>query len=417
MRVLDAASRGSGTADTTQIVTVPTSGSSTDRTDAVGTGSDVSEPNLTGTSATESATSSESSDDPLDDGGTIRDETRNDFGVSPDTSATTTLSDETNPDADASSTTLIDDTSIATDHTGDNGGNSPDDSLEPDAGTSTEPSDTGDGTGTDISSPDSTEPPDELAELPLDLPNNPVSGAFTVSTEAEWEVDGTMLPTFEIITPTASYWLVKSLGMIVSMSAWKTTDAPQWIAFSSGFRPLRGLPSFGTFDSQQAMTTTLDEDTQTPTHLRLYSESQGGDWQLVYDFYPTHFTLTINSAPLPYGIAYRGVPAGELDSADEFVRADGTSQSALVSYVDDLPGPAEWAYVSDPAVGQSLFMIQHANDELVDRFQIRDNDTALLSFGDGKLTQLPIRFSFGLVDSANHATVESRASFVIDAIQ
>src|SRR5690606_18450104 len=106
-------------------------------------------------------------------------------------------------------------------------------------------------TGTDISSPDSTEPPDELAELPLDLPNNPVSGTFTVSTEAEWEVDGTMLPTFEIITPTASYWLVKSLGMIVSMSAWKTTDAPQWIAFSSGFRPLRGLPSFGTFDSQQ----------------------------------------------------------------------------------------------------------------------------------------------------------------------
>ena len=274
-----------------------------------------------------------------------------------------------------------------------------------------------DSDGSDFTQNDTGSEPPELSELPIDLPNNPVMEEFTVSTDAEWEVDGQMLPTFEIVTPTASYWFVKSLGMIVSMSAVKASDAPQWIAFSSGFRPLRGLPSFGTFGGAPAMMTTMDEESKTPLHLRLYSESSTGDWQLVYDFYPTHFTLTVKAMPAPYGIAYRGVPAGALDATDTFVRADGTAQGALVSAIADLDGPAEWAYLSDPTVGQSFFMIQHSDDQHDERFQVRDNDSALFSFGDGNLTQLPLRFSFGLIASTNHATVRARAEFIIDAIE
>jgi hypothetical protein len=260
----------------------------------------------------------------------------------------------------------------------------------------------------------------DASDLPLDFPDSPVMGTFTVSSDATWEVDGVFEPTFEIHTPTASYWVAKPLGMLVSMVDTDENAAAerQWIDFSSGFRPLRGLPSYGTFDAHERMSTTLDSESQTPTHVRLFSSSESGEIRLTWDFYPTHVTLTVNAMPVPYGLAYRGVPAGTLDSGDRLVFADGNSQSAqLASSVADLPGPAEWAYLSDPARGRSLFLVQHSDDDITDRYQVKDNDSSMLSFGDGELTQLPLRFSFGVVESAEYADVKARAEFVISAIQ
>jgi hypothetical protein len=163
------------------------------------------------------------------------------------------------------------------------------------------------------------------------------------------------------------------------------------------------------------MTTTLDSESQTPTHARLFSTSPS--WRLVWDFYPTHVTLTVNAAPSPYGLAYRGVPGGSLDANDRFVLADGTAQSATTSSVIDWAGPTEWVYVADPTVERSLVAIHHADDTLTDRYQVKDNDSSLISFGDGKLTQLPQRFSFGVVESSDYEAVEARAGFVIGAIR
>jgi hypothetical protein len=98
------------------------------------------------------------------------------------------------------------------------------------------------------------------------------------------------------------------------------------------------------------------------------------------------------------------------------VLPDETQQSAQISRVADLAGPAEWAYLSDSARGRSLFLIQHADDGLVDRYQVKDNDSAMLSFGDGKLQRLPLRFSFGVIRSVDPKVVSQRAKFVIDAI-
>lgn len=270
------------------------------------------------------------------------------------------------------------------------------------------------------SAPPGTGGQGDAGELPLDLRGSPITGSFTVSSEATWEVDGVFEPTFEIHTPTASYWVAKPLGMLVSLVDVDANAANkrQWIDFSSGFRPLRGLPSYGTFGTPERVSTILDVESQTPTHVRLFTASEAGDVRLTWDFYPTHVTLTVNAIPVPYGLAYRGVPAGMLDSADRFVFADGASQSAqLTSSIDDLPGPVEWAYLSDPARGRSLFVIQHADDAIPDRYQVKDNDSAMLSFGDGQLTKLPLRFSFGIVESTEHEVVKERAEFVISAIQ
>ena len=251
--------------------------------------------------------------------------------------------------------------------------------------------------------------------LPDDLIDAPVAGEIVFSDEAEWEVDGVFEPTFEIHTPSASYWVVKPLGTIVSIEDGEA-DAAQWIAFSSGFRPLRGVPSFPSPPAAR-VTTVRDDDSQTPTHLRLTSESDDGAWKWVWDFYVTHVTLTVNRAPLPFGFAYQGVPGGSLGMEDRLVSSDGTAQGARNSFNADLPGPFEWAYLADTTLGRSLFALQHRDDNLPERYQVRDNDTSLLSFGNGQLQVLPQRFSLGLIPSVNHAAITARVEYIAGAIR
>jgi hypothetical protein len=251
--------------------------------------------------------------------------------------------------------------------------------------------------------------------LPDDLIDAPVAGEIVFSDEAEWEVDGVFEPTFEIHTPSASYWVVKPLGTIVSIEDGEA-DAAQWIAFSSGFRPLRGVPSFPTPPATR-VTTVRDDASQTPTHLRLTAESDDGLWLWVWDFYVTHVTFTINRAPLPFGFAYQGVPGGSLGTEDQLGSNDGALQGARNSFNADLAGPVEWAFLADTTLGRSLFAMQHRDDELPERYQVRDNDTSLFSFGNGQLQVLPQRFSLGLIPSASAAAVAERVQFIAGAIR
>jgi len=269
--------------------------------------------------------------------------------------------------------------------------------------------------------PPSPEPPQDppldenglAVALPNDLIDAPVSGEIIFSEEASWEVDGVFRPTFEVHTPTASYWVVKSLGTMVSLQD-AYSGRLQWIDFSSGFRPLRNIPALAA--PPASVTTVLDRDSQTPTHLRLTSESADGAWRWVWDIYITHVTFTIDRAPVPIGFSYRGVPAGLLGMEDQLVQSDGTTQGARNSFNADVPGPAEWVYFADTAAGRSLFLMQHRDDGLPEAYQVRDNDSAAFSFGGGAITALPLRFSLGLVDSTDHTTVSQRAAYVAGAI-
>jgi hypothetical protein len=250
--------------------------------------------------------------------------------------------------------------------------------------------------------------------LPNDLSGAPVSGEIVFSEEAEWEVEGVFRPTFEVHTPTGSYWIVKSLGTMVSMQD-AYPGRSQWIAFSSGFRPLRNIPAFGA--PPAAVNTVLDRDSQTPTHLRLISDSADGAWHWVWDFYITHVTFTLDRAPVPVGFSYRGVPAGALGPEDELIQSDGRAQSARNSFSGDASGPVEWAYIADTAARRALFLMQHTDDIVVETYQVRDNDSAHWVFGGGQLASLPIRFSLGLIDSVDHALVGQRVAFVAGAIR
>ncbi len=255
-----------------------------------------------------------------------------------------------------------------------------------------------------------------------DIDDSPVLGEITYSAGASWDIDGTQWPAFEIHTPTANYWLVKAAAAIVSIT---DESQIQWINFSSGFRPHRGVPNLGgccepgnpTKLEKPTMTTELDPAfTVTSSHLRLVSKSEDASYWLVWDFFLTHFTLTINRAADPFGFTYRGVPEGALGPADQLVLAGGPNRPAANPFTTTLAGPTGWAYLTHPATKHSLFMIQHSDDTLADTYRIADGDTAMFVFGNGLMEKTPARFSLGLVDSCDDKVVSKRIGFVQSAI-
>lgn len=258
-------------------------------------------------------------------------------------------------------------------------------------------------------------------DLP-DIPDSPVTGTIIYSEGASWDIDGSQWPAFEIHTPTANYWLVKASGAIVSM-----TDKSnlQWINFSSGFRPNRGVPNLGgccqpgnpTKLGLPTMVTEVDPSfLVTSTHLRLVSKATDESYWLVWDFFLSHFTLTINRAQRPFGFTYRGVPSGSIGPSDQLVLSNGAIRSVNVPFAGDLPGPVEWAYLTHPSSKQSLFLIQHGDDDLPETYQVVDTDTPMFTFASGQMTRTPIRFSLGLVNSCDEQAVRDRIAFVRDAI-
>lgn len=247
-------------------------------------------------------------------------------------------------------------------------------------------------------------------DLPNDQANSPVQGDVSC-----FEASYSGLASFEVLTPTAHYVVLREHGHIVSITDALSRQRVQWLGYSD-YRPRRGagiLSGSGLPD----VVTTLDADSVTARHVRLRSESVAGDWLWVWDFYAAQATLTISRAPDRFGFTYRGTPGGQLDDGDRLVFASGEAQSAETSFAGALPGTTPWLYLADPALGHSLFLIQHTRDELRERYDSLDGDSAALMFGDATIRSLPNRFSLGLMDSANHAAVTQRVEFVIAVVQ
>jgi hypothetical protein len=249
--------------------------------------------------------------------------------------------------------------------------------------------------------------------MPNDLLNAPVKGTVACST-GTFVTGKVSLQTYEVETPTANYSIARSTGNIVSVNDKASGNLLQWISLSD-YRPKRALGV--TTNPAPAMTTTLDEESVTAKHVRLLSQSASGDFRWVWDFYVTQATLTVTDAAAPFGFTYRGTPGGALGDGDRFGLSTGAVQNAVDSFYGDIPGPAEWAYVSDVTLGHSLFLIQHRDDTLADRYDAKDADSATFTFGDGLITETPARFSAGILGSVTDAAVQTRVGYVVQALQ
>ena len=101
------------------------------------------------------------------------------------------------------------------------------------------------------------------------------------------------------------------------------------------------------------------------------------------------------------------------------MRSDGRQNSAFASWKGDLSGE-EWAYIADPGVNRSIFLLHHTEDSIVDSYKpSTDREMTVFGFGrDGNRryqTQVGDRFSFGLVNSTNFNTVEQAVQQALNA--
>ncbi len=171
------------------------------------------------------------------------------------------------------------------------------------------------------------------------------------------------------------------------------------------------------------MVTTRNTEESSGKHQRIDSRSEDDAWQLTWDFYPTHATVTIEKSPVDYSFALRSKPNRADQQSDVAFWLSGADApvptGASTGY--DLPAP-EWARLSEKGdARESLFLIQHLDDCLPDSYMAPDyrdpGSTYEFRFGSGRIANgKRTRYSFGL-SSSRKAAAEARIEYVIAAMR
>lgn len=235
--------------------------------------------------------------------------------------------------------------------------------------------------------------------------------------------------TIRVETTTGTYFLDKEGGGLTSMV---DLDGNDWIGFSdaSGFSgEYRGFPNLGACChpgypeaaddplSKVSMLTSIDEDASSETQVRVISRSADDLWRNIWDFFPSHATLTIEAAEDVYYVQYEGTPGGSFDLTDFWTTSDGAIQSMAVEWTEDLPDP-EWVYFSDGAINRSLMLIHHEGDAIGDRYWNGSGSMTVFGFGriargpSRGLSATPRQISLGFVESRSHAALSSAVGLV-----
>lgn len=211
---------------------------------------------------------------------------------------------------------------------------------------------------------------------------------------------------FQIDTRNASYFFQRQGGALSSLVDVNGND---WIGYHPEGGPAgnyRGIPNFTPdYFHPGATTATSTLVNQGPLKATVRAVTPN-NWKVQWAFYPTYATMTVLSIDEPYWFLYEGTPGGALEiDSDIVVRANGTQILASGSWSGDLPAP-EWLYFGDPAVGRSLFLVHHEDDNGSDSYYQMQKQMTVFGFGREKLnrylTAVPQTFTIGLMDETAH---------------
>jgi hypothetical protein len=162
------------------------------------------------------------------------------------------------------------------------------------------------------------------------------------------------------------------------------------------------------------MTSTLVPSTG--DHAQIRSVSADSAYDVTWDFYADHATLTVNAMPANYWFLYEGTPGGTLGSEDYWVKASETNMGISNPFDADLPSP-EWVYFVDGTLSRSLFLARHEDDSFREKYW---NGGAMTVWGFARETDtptvrpaLPAKLSIGLVESSDHAVLTNAVNAVL----
>jgi hypothetical protein len=233
-------------------------------------------------------------------------------------------------------------------------------------------------------------------------------------------VDDEGQSSFRVQTTNATYFYQKEAGGFSSLHDVNDND---WINYhplpvNSPSSSYRGIPNMVhpeglLHPGATGHTSTLVHTGPLKTTIRTVIDTDGDlsrQWDVLWEFFPAYARMTVNDVEHDYWFLYEGTPGGDLEPDTDFVvRSNGTQTLASKSWTSDLAGE-EWVYFADPALNRALYLVNHAEDTLVDSYRpMADANGDMTVFGFGRqktnklLSQTPAYFTLGLMDTTAHA--------------
>jgi hypothetical protein len=222
---------------------------------------------------------------------------------------------------------------------------------------------------------------------------------------------------YQVQTTNATYYYHEMGG---GFSSIVDANGNDWVNYNStpgDNGTYRGLPNVitnvdgtGIEGFRPGVTNTISSlVSQGPLKITIHSETIDGQWEALWEFYPTYARMTLLKVGGAYWFTYGGTPGGVLDTSganrDRMYLPDSSANDITNTWVGaDLPSE-EWAYAANTSGGlfRSLFMAHHENDSIADSFR-RQSGTAFFKFGrtstgNPGITGLPAHFTIGLIDA------------------
>ncbi|MEM7735241.1 MAG: hypothetical protein AAF267_05565 [Deinococcota bacterium] len=153
---------------------------------------------------------------------------------------------------------------------------------------------------------------------------------------------------------------------------------------------------------------------------QLRTQTLDGVCDAVWDIYPHYMTMTLQKTPDVYWLLYEGTPGGKLNEQDDFVTwSDGTRKPLGERW--DKVLRSGWLYFSAAHSQRSLFFAQHNTEAKLSSYFPMEGNMTVFGFGrkdlEHYLTNCPAQYSFGLVDSYDHADVTTHVNSACHELQ
>ena len=225
------------------------------------------------------------------------------------------------------------------------------------------------------------------------------------------------LNTVRVVTESGTYYYDTAGGGFSSVVDANGNDWVSWSTAAGSSGEYRGIPNLVYPNSRlhpgadNASTTVVATG---PLVTRLRTVTDDGLWTVEWDIGPTAARLTVIDAAGDYWFLYEGTPGGSLDTTtDIVVRSDGTSTMAGTTWTGDVSNP-EWVFFGDPAVGRSLYVVNHQQDSIEDSYRAMNGEMTVFGYGrsglSSNLDHVPGQYTVGLVDSVDTSTVGAKLS-------
>jgi hypothetical protein len=220
---------------------------------------------------------------------------------------------------------------------------------------------------------------------------------------------------FKIETQNATYYYHKQGAGFARI---EDKDGNDWLGYRPGGGPAgqyRGTPNMGHPEGYCHPGNTVSDSkiiSEGPIKVSIYSLSNDGKMECIWDIFPTYARLTVLKMRKPYWFLYEGTPGGKLDEGSDYcIRPNmpsGNRTLAKMKWDGDISVPGhsgEWLCFGDGS--RVIYLIHHEDDEAIDSYWPMQGQMTVFGFGRRGLHKfmeiVPAHFTIGLCEYSTFA--------------